>query len=220
MADYIPGSDADFNIWQAAIIEAVVKNATLWGIPAADLTALQEKQSTWTTAFGKASSLKNRNSGDVQAKDDARKDYEKDLRKFVAQWLANNTKVSNGERERMGLTVRDNTRTPIGVPVSKPVGNIDFSVRLQHIVHFSNDIPGSKAKPHGVHGCEIWIKKGGEAPKDPSELTFLATSTRTPYTVMFEGADVGKTIWYWLRWVNTKGERGPWGSPVSAMVVG
>ena len=63
------------------------------------------------------------------------------------------------------------------------------------------------------------MKAGGDAPKDASELTYLATNTRASYTATFEGADAGKTAWYWLRWVNTRGECGPWGSPVSAMVV-
>jgi hypothetical protein len=85
---------------------------------------------------------------------------------------------------------------------------------------FAKASPRSKAKPDGVHGCEIWTKLGGEAPKDSSELTYVATDTRTPYTLVFGGADVGKTAWYWLRWVNTRGQCGPWGSPISAMVAG
>lgn len=80
--------------------------------------------------------------------------------------------------------------------------------------------PHSKAKPAGVHGCEIWMKLGGEAPKESTELTYVATDTRTPYTVVFTGADAGKTAWYWLRWVNNRGENGPWGCPISAMVAG
>ena len=121
----------------------------------------------------------------------------------------------------MGLTVPDAKRTAVAIPESFPVGTIDFSVRLQHKVEFKDiNTPRSKAKPRGMHGCEIWMKLGDPEPKEASELDFVATSTRTPYKVEFTGADVGKTVHYWLRWINKKGKPGPWSSPINAMVVG
>jgi hypothetical protein len=221
MPDYIPNSDAEFNIWQANLVEKVLANATAWGIPAEDIAIITAKQTVWTSCFSKASNKQNRTSADVQAKDDAREPYEKDLRKFVAQWLAHNTKVSNSDRERMGVTVKSTTHTPKPTPTTCPVGTIDFSVRMQHGIHYADEAtPRSKAKPDGIHGCEVWMKLDGEAPKDSSELTFLATNTSSPYVATFDGSQVGKTAWYRLRWVNTRGEHGPWSSIISAIVVG
>ena len=221
MADYIPQNDAEFNLWQTNLIDIVGANLAPWGILADDFTALVGTQGVWNAAFTKASNRQNRTSADVQAKDDARKSYEKSLRTFVAQWLANNSKVTNSDRERMGLTVKSGTRTPIPAPTSLPVGIVDFSVRLQHTISFSDEAtPRSKAKPAGVHGCEIWMKIDGPAPVDASELSYVATDTSSPYTLNFEGKHAGKTVYYWLRWVNTRGEHGPWSATVSAMVVG
>ncbi|HEY5591222.1 MAG TPA: hypothetical protein VIK55_09415, partial [Paludibacter sp.] len=91
----------------------------------------------------------------------------------------------------------------------------------QHTINFSDEAsPRSKAKPEGVHGCEIYMKLDGDAPKEVSEMTYVATDTATPYVLTFDGAKTGKTIYYWLRWVNTRGECGPWSSTMSAMVVG
>ena len=221
MADYIPQNDAEFNLWQTNLIDIVDANATGWGIPSDDFTPLVENQGVWNAAFTKANNRQNRTSADVQAKDDARKSYEKSLRAFVAQWLANNSKVTNSDRERMGLTVKSGTRTPIPAPTTLPVGTIDFSVRLQHTISYSDEAtPRSKAKLAGVHGCEIWMKIDGPAPIDASELSYVATDTSSPYTVNFEGKYARKTVYYWLRWVNTRGEHGPWSATVSAMVVG
>ena len=221
MADYVPRSDVDFNLWQVSLIDIININLTNWGITADDFTALKATQTIWTTAFAKANNKQNRTSADVQAKDDARVDYEKGLRTFVAQWLANNTKVANSDRERMGLTVKSGSRTPVPTPDTSPIGTVDFSVRLQHSIHYSDQAtPNSKAKPDGVHGCEIWMKIDGIAPVDPSELSYLATDTRSSYTKTFEGKYAGKTVWYWLRWVNKRGEHGPWSSAISAMVAG
>lgn len=219
MADYIPRNDAEFNLWQTNLIEIVNANVNNWAILSDDFAALVAKQTVWNTAFAKASNKQNRTSADVQEKTDARDAYEKDLRSFIAQWLANNTQVSNSDRERMGLTVKSGTRTPVPAPVTLPVGNIDFSTRLQHTIsYYDQATPRSKAKPAGVHGCEIWMKIDGASPVDASELSYVATDTSSPYTVNFEGKYAGKTVYYWLRWVNTRGEHGPWSSTISAMV--
>ena len=221
MADYIEESDAQFNIQQGVIMQECKTNATAWGIAAADLTTLTTKQAAWTAAYTPASNANARSQDEVVAKDDARKTYEETLRKFIGQWITNNPKVPNSEREKMGLTVKSETRTSVGVPKTYPVASVDFSTRLQHKVAFRDSAtPTSKAKPEGVHGCEVWAKIGGAAPKLEKELQYLGICTATPFLKTFEGDLAAQTVYYWLRWANTKGETGPWSTPVSAMVAG
>ena len=220
-SDYIPANDAEFNIFQQTYLAIVLANLAPWGITQNDATALQAKQTVWTAAFAKASNKQNRTSADVQAKNDARSDYESSLRKFTAQWISNNAKVPDSERQRMGVTVRSESRSASPVPSTRPVGTVDFGKRLLHSIRFVDEqSPTSKAKPDGVHGCEIWMKLGGEAPKSAKELQFKGVCTRSPFEVEFEGTDSGLIAYYWLRWVNTRGEQGPWSSTASAMVVG
>lgn len=217
--NFVPRSDAEFNLWQIALIAQVQANATAWGITPADITALVVLQALWNVAFGKSANRQNRSAADVQAKDDARNAYETALRKFVAQWLSNNAKVPNSERQRMGLTVKTGIRTAKPVPETCPVAVIDYSARLRHTIAFADETsPNTKAKPDGVHGCEVWVKLGGEVPKSADDCTYLATDTASPYVATFDGEDVGKTAWYMLRWVNTRGERGPWSPTFSALV--
>jgi hypothetical protein len=76
----------------------------------------------------------------------------------------------------------------------------------------------------------------------PNDVRSVALDTRTPYVLHFNGADGGlpltrrrgrirplrhaergrrvkeKLAYYWPRWVNTKGEPGPWSEPASATV--
>lgn len=104
---------------------------------------------------------------------------------------------------------------------TSPVGIVDFSMRLQHSISYYDEASAhSNAKPAGVHGWEIFMKVDGEAPKDVSELTYVATNTASPYVVKFDGNKVGKTVYYWLRWVNMRGEAGPWSVAVSATIAG
>jgi len=221
MADYIPQNDAKMNLWQIYLVEIVESKVTEWGILADDFSLVKAKQTVWEAAFDKASNKQNRTSADVLAKDEAYDEYVAVIRPFVAQWLANNSKVTDSERARMGLTVKTGTRTPTPTPTTSPVGTVDFSVRQQHTLHYYDEASAhSNAKPIGVHACEIFMKVDGDAPKDASELSYVGTCTAAPYTVKFDGAKNGKMAYYWLRWVNTRGENGPWSSTLNAMVVG
>jgi hypothetical protein len=221
MTDYIPQSDVLMNQWQKNLIDIVSPNLMNWGIGNEDFTQLRAKQMVWEAAYGKADNKQNRTAADVVAKNEAYVEYVAAIRPFVAQWLSFNSRVSDSDRARMGLTIRTGTRTLSPVPATSPIGTVDFSVRLQHTIHFYDEASAhSNAKPIGVHGCEIFMKVDGDPPKDASELTYVAICTASPYTVKFDGAKAGKIAYYWLRWVNTRGEYGPWSTTVSAMVVG
>ena len=214
--DNVPKNDAAFHIWQGEIITDVQLFATLWGILSVDITTLTAQQTVWIAAFAKGGNKNNRQSPDVQAKDDARAIYEKALRKFIAKWLSHNDKVSDAERTRMGLTVKSGTHTAVALPTSNPIATIDFSVLLQHTINFvDSDTPTSKAKPSGVIGAEIWGKLG-----DATVFSYLGLCTATPDVIHYVDTDAGLKVSYRLRWVNTKGDVGPWSTSVTAMVVG
>ena len=66
----------------------------------------------------------------------------------------------------------------------------------------------------------IWSKIGDSATVDPSECTFLALDTASPYTAVNSGADAGEKANYMLRWVNRAGDKGPWSETVSATIGG
>ncbi len=96
---------------------------------------------------------------------------------------------------------------------------VHTSQRLRHVIVFVDELtPTRKAKPAGVMGAEVWVKVGDPAPTDPSELTFLSLDTRTPYTADYAGGDANKVAHYMLRWVNTRGEKGPWSETASATI--
>jgi hypothetical protein len=126
--------------------------------------------------------------------------------------------VTAAAKAAAGITVPDIISTPAGAPTTAPTATVDTGERLQHTIHFRDTTtPTSKAKPPGVRGCEIWMKIG-TPPVDAGELSFVALDTRTPYVATFDGADGGKTVTYWLRWVSTRDEKGPWSAPVAATV--
>jgi hypothetical protein len=66
------------------------------------------------------------------------------------------------------------------------------------------------AKPKGVHGVEIAWEILDTPPVNWEQLTHSAFDTRTPAQLVFHGEQRGRTLYFALRWENTRGEKGPW----------
>ncbi|PYS81018.1 MAG: hypothetical protein DMF67_18305 [Acidobacteria bacterium] len=218
MPDYIPDSDADFDSWQQNLYGYVNSHLSEIGLTAADLTPLAAAQTTWRDAFGAHVTAQSAAQGARQSKDAARADLETQTRNFVRR-VQGMPSTTDEIRASMGLPVRKE-KAPTPVPSTRPVASVETDHRLRHTINFIDELtPGSKGKPDGVAGCEIWMKVG-EAPAGPSQVTYLGTDTRTPYLVEHDETDAGKTAYYMLRWVNAKGEQGPWSHTVSATITG
>ena len=209
MADYIPDPDGDFQAWQANFIAYAIAHLQDLGILQADMAPITAAQSTWNGAYTANTAAQAAAQGAAQNKDAARTNFEAVLRVLVVRLQASPS-VDNAERAALGITVRDTSKTPVSVPTTRPVARVDTSQRLQHVIAFMDEAtPTSKAKPAGVMGAELWVKVGDPAPTDPSQCVFLALDTRTPYTADYAGTDAGKIAHYLVRWVNTRGEKGP-----------
>lgn len=217
MPDYIPDSDAEFSAWLKNFLDYANANLAALGLVAADTAPVGTAATTLTTALANNVAAQAAAKAAVESKSAARDAAEALVRPLV-QRLQTSTTAKDTDRHSLGLNVRSTTRTAVTVPTTRPVATIDTSQRLQHTVSFADEAtPGNRKKPDGAIGCEVWMKLG-TPPTDPSELTYLATDTRTPYTVVFDGADAGKLASYMLRWVNRRGERGPWSQTVSATI--
>ncbi len=218
-ADYIPGADGEFDAWQQNFVTYASANAAALGLdPMVDIPPLTSAQTTWGTDYPAHATAQAAAESARQAKDTARQAFERVIRPLV-QRLQASADVDDTERAALGITVRDTTPTPAPAPTTRPVVTVDSGQRLLQVIHFSDELsPTRKAKPKGAMGAEVWVKVGDPAPVDESELTFLALDTRTPYTAKYVGADANKVAHYMLRWVNTRGQKGPWSETASATI--
>ena len=218
MPDYIPRSDADFTTWLNNLISGLNARGTALGVTADEINALQTGRDTWDTALGEHNETQVIAATATQKKNQARESLE-ELARSTVRRLQTHPNIRDSDRLALGINTRSTTRTQAPAPTTSPVGLVDTSKRLRHTITFSDETtPNSRAKPDGIRGCEIWVKVGGEAPASPSELTFLALDTASPYVAQYDGADAGKTAHYMLRWANTRGEQGPWSQTVSATI--
>ena len=216
--DYIPRGDADFNAWQANFVTYANANLANLGLVLPDLLSILSAQAAWTPSLT-AHVAAQANAQSARATKDGNRTTLETLIRALVRRLQASPSVSDAEREALGITVPDSGAAAVAIPSTRPICQIDTSQRLRHTIDFTDEsTPTRKAKPAGVMGVEIWVKIGATPPVDPSELTFLAVDTRTPYTTDFDGADGGKQAHYMLRWVNTRGETGPWSETATATI--
>ena len=55
-------------------------------------------------------------------------------------------------------------------------------------------------------------------PTDPAALSFLTMTTKPTFRAEFKADEGGKTAVYMARWINTRGEKGPWPEITTAAV--
>ncbi|MDR1680340.1 MAG: hypothetical protein LBS12_00950 [Prevotellaceae bacterium] len=207
--DYIPGPDALFDVWQGNFKTHAKAGATRFGIPAAVIEELEVKQTRWETAFAIANDLATRTQAAVKEKQEARDDYEAELRRFIKAYLAYNPAVKNPDRENMGLHIHKTTRTDSPVAPYAPVINAKADGTRRVRFDFGESLT-SKAKPAGQHSVRIaWIIRE-EAPTSYDELLHTKERTRTPLILTFDVPKAGKRLWFAARWVNNVEKEGPW----------
>lgn len=143
----------------------------------------------------------------------------------------------------MGITVRDTSPTPAPTPTPRPLARVESGSRLTHTLLDSTALkaspdeptPTRRARPRGVQGAEVWLALApANAPAPPLDALggtgvppvsgaspnyrFLSLSSRGNLHTGFTSADAGKTAYYALRWVSTRGEKGPWSEVCAATV--
>ena len=218
--DIFPRPDADFNNWLNPIVTFISANAVTYGLDAAAVAALNGAMPEWTQAYTAYEDPATATTAATARKNAARAALETLLRPLIKQLQAS-PQMTDTIRASIGLHVHAAGHAPAPVPATPPLATVDTSRRLSHIIDFRDAIaPQRRAKPAGVRGCEVWAKVGGPPPASLHELTYLATDTATPYLVEYDVAQGGQTVYYWLRWVNTRGEHGPWSEVVAATIPG
>lgn len=211
-----PTKEADMNNYFLSASNYLVTNATRLQVSDANKTVLIAQIATWNTAYPASQNVNTRTKTAVEKKNVAKEKLMTTFRTIYADIPASVLTVD--DRNALNLPAPNSSRTPKPVPTTKPKAAVDTSKRLEHTISFTN-AEGGLAKPDGVRGCQIWFKIGDPA-IDPSELSYVATDTASPYIYHFNGDVAGKNVYYWLRWENTRGETGPWSDVVMATVTG
>ncbi|MEZ6059653.1 MAG: hypothetical protein R3C19_04760 [Planctomycetaceae bacterium] len=214
----IPNSEGKFDAFARNFVKQVSENPDEYDLSSEKIATLQKQLTEWDTTYAAAEEARDAAKAATVQKDEARAALEESIRSAARRIQADDD-VSNAAREKAGLPVHKTTRTPVPPPRTSPVGSVISTDVLEHTLSYSDQgTPDRRARPYGIQGCEIFVSVSDAAPADPDEYAFVTLSTRTPERITFPSADGNRTAHYLLRWVNTKGEYGPWSNPVSATI--
>jgi len=219
--DYIPHGQAVFFNWQDNYVSVLAADSVGWGIPPADLTALQDLQTIYVAAYhtGSKEQKLTRTSGHVQAFITAEKNYVAGIRKFNSQWITRNPLVTDAQKVDLGVTVRDTVPTRIDAVNFAPQLVVDKISGGVHTLRFRNpEDPSSKKMPKGQRIILRTAVGANDIPEDQIQWTGFLTVKRFLYDVHYTEGDKGKTAYYNAYYESNRGERGPWGDVIDAIV--
>ncbi|MDR3353202.1 MAG: hypothetical protein LBO00_09450 [Zoogloeaceae bacterium] len=216
-ADYIPHPDGEFFNWVNNFYDYTLAHFSAWQIPSPN-----DKFHTELLAFVAAyenAKAPNRGKADVLLKNETRAALVKVVRKYYNASLHFNDLVTDVDREKMGLTIPHSGHTPAPKPSSYPEADkVDLSILRQVTIHFRDQKSQHKAKPKGVHGCEIHWALLDAPPPHVETLVNATFDTHSPVTLVFDESQRGQKLYFCLRWVNTVGDKGPFGTISNTIV--
>jgi len=234
MPDFIKRPDAEFDAWQDNFVTKVNLYKAGWGLSAdalAEWTLLTvtpgDKKAEWMVRWAKVKSGEFTHS-DIVFKDSSRRSYESgdannpndtSLRLFINRYIRHNTKVSDGQKADIGLTIPDENKTPApGVDGSSVLREVAGQLmKNEHLYQLSLvNTPGVKslAKGTGVEGIEIFMAFTPPAsvivPPAAKDYAFDGESTGGYYKRQFDEGQEELKAWYKAR-KRFKGKTKTWG---------
>ncbi|MCL1818826.1 MAG: hypothetical protein FWG35_07830 [Spirochaetaceae bacterium] len=187
-----------------------------------ELRAMLDK---WTAAY--EITLSPHTPIQTRERNQVRKEVEKYLRDFINEFVRYNRKITDSERDALGIPYRDLIITTIGGPVSQATADLGFPG--VHLVELRKIRPVSGVlDDRSDYGVRIFYGLTGEAteeeafrltkpPKSGNDLPKSVFTRRKKYLFDFDG-ESGNTVYFCLRYENAKGEAGPFGPMLSAII--
>jgi hypothetical protein len=216
--DYVPTKDGELLVWVKNLFTDVELNAMRWGVnPSSWMHINPPLIMTYDVALAKALNP-NRGTADVLEKNEARDILKTAVRKYVKEFLEYNSLISDDDRKRMGLPVHDPNPTPVPDPDTIPEAAVKVIAPGALELHVIDSKSGKKAKPAGVHGFEVGWVISDTPPTKREQLMHSSFSTKTPLRMVFDIDDRGKTLYFSLRWENTRGVKGLWSEIINTIV--
>jgi hypothetical protein len=217
--DHLPTRENELKKWVYPFLRYLKKILERAAFPPAEYELLETLYEDFSNKLDIVSEPSTRTTVTVKEKNVARKALEKELRQAIREYLAFNRSITDIDREALGLPVHKTTRTPAPIATTPPSFEID-TAKAGHVgIHFfAKESARKRGKPLGQRCVEIAWAFSEKPPTRWDELIHSIVDTSSPYIFIFENDFRGRTIYFALRWENTRGEKGPWTTIQSVII--
>jgi hypothetical protein len=229
--DYIPSKDPEFDQFFSNLNRYVGEktggNVPEWTfIPSDARTNLNDLYTAWDTAYTETKVP--HTPVQTEAKNDAKTAAVAAIRPFVNQYLRF-PPVTNEDRTAMGIPNKDTTPTPVPPPADQ--AEADLLYPGIHLIELKiRALPANRPDAgKGDYGVRIYYGVLGDAtatdkfrlasaPASGDDLPHSVFTRKRKYRFDFPEGDRGKQVYFCLRYENSKGESGPWGPIIQAII--
>jgi hypothetical protein len=223
MGDWMPSKELDKLQVLQTFSRGLVERAAALGVTQADAAEARRLVEALDAAVLVATSPATRTPVTVEAKRHALERAMSFCRR-LAQFIKLNPNVSDDDRLSLGLpkaeAPREWRRAP--VPETTPILGIRGIIPGGHEVEiFDSTAPDRRGKPADVRGLELvaaYSPNGADGALSRENIirtgTPMGVLTRGMTRVIHPNERVGSVANYIGRWVNTRGEGGPWSQPL------
>ena len=214
---YLPGRLAEYVTFVTDFRDLIVAAAPDYGLTVGQAEGYALTCDRFLDLNRKSSSGATRTPEVITARDLARADLTDETRTLVdviQAWPA----MTDDKRRRLGITVPKRDRTPIGPPTEVPRLDVDSVDGHRVTVRLHGD-DGSRRKPAGVQGANLYSFVGDVPPQDVALWKAEGATSRSEVVVEFPLAVApGSRVWLTATFVNAKFQSGLACPPVQTLV--
>lgn len=216
--DYIPPTDEGFRTWAEHFASHLSADPATYMLTPPQAASVQAVVDDYVAKLSVATDEATRTKASIILKDDA-KEVATQLCRQYAMLIKENSGISDDDKVNIGVRPINPNREPIDPPTTFPLLSILGNTPGCQTLRYSDSYtPDSAAKPFGATGMQLYVAVTDAEAAPLSEALFQGMHTRNPVAVEFSEPDDGKVATYYARWINAKGEHGPWSLPVSMRI--
>lgn len=145
------------------------------------------------------------------------------LHRQLAMIVQNRPETTDAQRAALKLTIEgENVPDESNALVFPPLLQVTTTGRFTHTINFFSGSASepSKKKPAGVFGAKIYCLVGATPPAGIKDCELLTLDRNTPYVMVHDETDAGKTAHYIAVWVDEDDEESPQSETFSITIQG
>ncbi|MDR1072169.1 MAG: hypothetical protein LBL45_00625 [Treponema sp.] len=208
----IPTKEKDFMEWSENLIAVSIAHKSEWKLT--ELQALHNEVKASHELCQTASYTRL----DMQEKNEKKERLIHLEEVFVRNNLRNNDATTDTGRKEVGISIHDDTRTPVPAPDGIPEIEIEAPHPRTVLIRFRGEHAARWCKPARVHGLECAWAFLEEPPVRVKDLTHSEFATRSPLELTFEEGERGKKMYFAARWETGALKKGKWSDIFSVII--
>jgi len=209
-----------FNAYQLIFVALMILSGVSWGIPQVVIDGLVTMQIEWNRLYQISVNKSTKSKGATADRQLYFYTFYTEIVRVMDKYLITNTNVLITAANKVALKIKTRTgiKAPIVTPTTTPFTSIFQKESLAHHFKIIDSLTGKKARPRGVVFAELKYCIGLLPPDGVDNCTKNIFVASAENFVVFDAADKNKNAYYYGRWVNSKGQTGPFTLLFSAVI--